>query len=127
MKVPILRIPLTGRMLFCLAGFFLFHLVAWSQSVDYGKSYVNITKGPGGGTNEPGDILEIRATFVVKSGTAYLCAYNDIIPTGTTYISGTLRVLTNEGKIFRQWTDGSGDDPGTLSGTNITINMGTGA
>lgn len=107
--------------------FILFNLLTRSQTVDYGKSYVNVTKGAGGGTNEPGDILEIRATFVVKSGTAYQVAYTDAIPTGTSYVTGTLRVLTNEGQIFRQWTDAGGDDPGTLSGTNITINMGTGA
>lgn len=107
--------------------FILVSLFAQSQSVDYGKSYVNITKGPGGGTNEPGDILEIRATFVVKAGTAYRCVYTDVVPANTSYVTGTLRVLTNEGQIFRQWTDGSGDDPGTLSGTNVTINMGTGA
>ncbi|MES1160629.1 MAG: hypothetical protein ABUM51_07725, partial [Bacteroidota bacterium] len=111
-----------------LASLFLFsHLCARSQSVDYGKSYVNITKGTGGGTNEPGDILEIRATFVVKSGTAYEVAFNDIIPVGTLYIPGTLRILTNEGKIFTQWSDGGGDDGGTLSGSNVMINMGTGA
>jgi len=33
--------------------------------IDYGKSYVNVTKGATGGTIEPGDILEVRATFVV--------------------------------------------------------------
>lgn len=115
-------------MLACITGLLLLHLAALSQpTVDYGKSYVNITKGPGGGTNEPGDILEIRAVFVVKSGTAYQCAFNDIIPTGTTYIPGTLRVLTNEGKVFRQWTDAGGDDAGTLSGSTLTINLGTGA
>ena len=33
--------------------------------IDYGKSYVNLTKGATGGTIEPNDILEVRATFVV--------------------------------------------------------------
>ena len=32
--------------------------------IDYSKSYVNITKGLNGGTVDPGDTLEIRATFV---------------------------------------------------------------
>ena len=101
---------------------------SYSQiAVDYGKSYVNITKGTGGGTNEPGDVLEIRATFVVTAGTAYQCGYTDNIPAGTSYIPGTLRVLTNEGKIFRQWTDASDADAGTILGTTITINLGKGA
>ena len=37
-------------------------------TIDFSKSYVNITKGTGGGTVAPGDTLEIRATFVVRSG-----------------------------------------------------------
>lgn len=94
---------------------------------DYGKSYVNITKGTTGSTIMPGDTLEIRATFVVKAGTYTQCSFSDVVPANTTYIPGTLRVLTNEGKIFRQWTDAAGDDPGTISGSNITINLGTGA
>ena len=107
---------------------FLSHLFAWSQpSVDYGKSYVNVTKGTNGGTNEPGDILEIRATFVVTAGTAYQCGYTDNVPANTTYVAGTLRVLTNEGLIFRQWTDVAGDDPGAITGSAIAINLGTGA
>ena len=96
-------------------------------SQDYGKSYVNITKGITGSTIEPGDTLEIRATFIVRSGTFTLCSFSDVVPANTTYVPGTVRVLTNEGKIFRQWTDLAGDDPGTISGSNITINLGKGA
>jgi hypothetical protein len=128
MKNNLSWFSLSGKMLICFTTFVLFCLVVRSQpTVDYGKSYVNITKGPGGGTNEPGDLLEIRATFVVRSGTAYQCSYTDIIPAGTLYIPGTLRILTNEGKIYRQWTDAAGDDGGTLSGSNVTINIGLGA
>ncbi len=96
-------------------------------SQDYGKSYVNISKGTTGSTIMPGDTLEIRATFVVKAGTFTQCSFSDVVPANTTYIPGTLRVLTNEGKIFRQWTDAAGDDPGTIAGSNVTINLGTGA
>src|ERR1700722_9179501 len=66
--------------------------------IDYGKSYVNLTKGATGGTIEPGDILEVRATFVVGGGVAndYVdsCAYFDIIPANTTYVPGSLAILT---------------------------------
>ena len=69
--------------------------------IDYGKSYLNITKGATGGTIEPGDILEVRATFVVGgSGVndyADSCAYFDVVPANTTYIPGSLAILTNEG------------------------------
>ena len=98
-----------------------------TPAVDYGKSYINVTKGTTGGTVEPGDTLEIRATFVVKSNSTYNTIYSDAVPAGTSYIPGTLRVLTNEGKIYQQFTDASGDDAGTLSGSAVTINMGSGA
>ena len=127
MKQTTHRLSLSGKTLICFAGLFLSHLLAQSQLVDYGKSYVNITKGPGGGTNEPGDVLEIRATFVVRSGTTYNTSFTDIIPVGTTYLPGTLRILTNEGHIYRQWTDVAGDDGGVISGSNVTISIGKGA
>jgi len=41
-----------------------------SAIIDYGKTYVNITDGTVGGTINPGDILEIRATLVVKQNAA---------------------------------------------------------
>ena len=85
---------------------------------------MNITKGLNGGTIEPGDTLEIRATFVVRVGTFDSCGYYDVLPTGTTYIPGTVRVLTNEGKIYKQFTDAQFDDEGWISGSNIRINLG---
>jgi hypothetical protein len=108
---------------------FLISLSAHSQPiVDYGKSYINVTKGTNGGTVEPGDTLEIRATFVVKLGGpnsfADSCAFFDAIPAGTVYIPGTLAILTNEGKVYKSFTDVPGDDPGWISGGNIQINMG---
>ena len=82
--------------------------------IDYGKSYVNLTKGATGGTIEPGDVLEVRATFVLGgSGVndyADSCAYFDVVPTNTTYLPGTLAILTNEGKIYKTFTDAPGDD-----------------
>ncbi|HWJ90892.1 MAG TPA: T9SS type A sorting domain-containing protein [Flavisolibacter sp.] len=97
---------------------------AHAQNIDFGKSYVNITKGLNGGTVEPGDTLEIRASIVIKAGTYDSCAYFDVIPTGTSYIPGTIRVLTNEGKIYKQFTDAINDDEGWINGTNIRINLG---
>ena len=94
------------------------------QSVDFGKSYINVTKGLNGGTVETGDILEIRASFVVRAGTYDSCRYQDVVPAGTTFITGTIRVLTNEGKIYKSFTNAAGDDPGWISGSNITINLG---
>ena len=98
-----------------------------AAAVEYGKSYEDISKGTVGGTVQPGDTLEIRATFVVDGNTAYKCSYTDNVPANSTYIPGTLRVLTNEGKIYQQFTDAADGDGGTISGSAITINMGTGA
>ncbi|MBS1564102.1 MAG: hypothetical protein JST39_06920, partial [Bacteroidetes bacterium] len=91
---------------------------------DMGKSYVNITKGLNGGTVEPGDTLEIRASFVVKSGFYDSCAYADVIPVNTLYIPNTIRILTNEGVLYKQFTDALYDDCGWLNGTNVRINLG---
>ncbi len=98
-----------------------------AATVDEGKSYVNVSKGTSGGTIEPCDTLEIRATFVVRANTAYNTSFTDNIPVNTTYIPGTLRVLTNEGKIYQQFTDAADGDGGTISGNTVTINIGAGA
>jgi len=91
---------------------------------DMGKSYINVTKGVNGGTVEPGDTLEIRASFVVKSGFYDSCAYADVVPVGTLYIPGTIRILTNEGILYKQFTDALNDDCGWLNGSNVRINLG---
>jgi hypothetical protein len=97
---------------------------AAAQNIDFGKSYINVTKGLNGGTVETGDTLEIRASFVVRAGTFDSCRYQDATPAGTAYVAGTIRVLTNEGKIYKQFTDAYGDDPGWITGSNITIHLG---
>lgn len=110
----------------------LLHFSAAAQvAVDYGKSYVNITKGINGGTIETGDTLEMRSTFVVRCtggscSTAYVdsVAYYDTIKTGMSYVPSSLAVLTNEGKIYKSFTDAANDDCGFISGSNIRINMG---
>lgn len=95
-----------------------------SQNVDFGKSYINVTKGVNGGTVETGDTLEIRASLVVRSGTLDSCRYRDVVPAGTTFINGTIRVLTNEGKVYKSFTDAYGDDAGWITASTITIHMG---
>ncbi len=97
---------------------------ATAQTPDFGKSYINVTKGINGGTVETGDVLEIRASFVVRAGTFDSCSYTDVLPAGTSYIAGTMRVLTNEGKIYKQFTDAIPDDEGWYNGGNIRINLG---
>lgn len=112
------------KLIFLALVYILTTSKSFAQNIDFGKSYINVTKGLNGGTVEPGDTLEIRASFVVRSGTYDSCMYADAVPAGTSYINGTIRVLTNEGKIYKQFTDAYGDDPGWRSGSNITIHLG---
>ncbi len=91
----------------------------------FGKSFINVTKGNNGGTVEPGDVLEIRAAVVVRPNSALdSCAFFDNVPAGTSFVPGSLAILTNEGKIYKSFTDASGDDAGWITGSAIQINMG---
>lgn len=104
-----------------------------SATVDYSKSYINITKLGTGGTVEPGDILEIRATFVVRSGTVDSVAFYDTLQNngGFTLISSSLCTQTNEGKVYNSFTDARDADAGAYfvsgSDTLIQISMGSGS
>ena len=124
MKPIVLTVHFLKRYLFLLALFSFIALNAPAQIIDFGKSYINVTKGVTGGTVETGDTLEIRASLVVRSGVYDSCAYFDAIPAGTAYILGTVRILTNEGKIYKQFTDALTDDEGWRNVNAIRINIG---
>ncbi|MEO7983684.1 MAG: T9SS type A sorting domain-containing protein [Bacteroidota bacterium] len=94
--------------------------------IDLGKSFINLSK-PTGGTVETNDVLEIRASVVVRSASFDSCQFKDVIPAGTVYITNSLKIITNEGKTFKSFTDAQFDafnDEGWISGSAITINMG---
>ncbi|MFY7839420.1 MAG: T9SS type A sorting domain-containing protein [Lacibacter sp.] len=93
-----------------------------------GKSFVNITR-PSGGTVVPGDELEIRLSFFVYTGSSsyiYRVRYNDTIPNNLTYVSGSLKLLTNEGKLYKAYTDAAGDDAAMYNSPNKTIRFNLG-
>lgn len=97
-------------------------------SVLLGKSFVNITR-PAGGTVVPGDELEIRLSFFVYTGTSnfiYRVRYNDTIPTNLTYVNNSLKLLTNEGVLYKSYTDASGDDQAMYNASNKTIRFNLG-
>ncbi|HMO33571.1 MAG TPA: hypothetical protein PKE07_11310 [Lacibacter sp.] len=95
--------------------------------VDIGKSFINLSK-PGGGSIETGDQLEIRTSVVVRRGTIDSVGFYDNIPTGTTYIPNTLRIQTNEGKVYKSFTDAAGDDQAEIVGGALSFRIGyTGA
>ena len=103
------------------------------SQIDYSKSYINVTKGTGGGSVEPGDILELRATFVVKSNAVDSLAYYDTLfnTKGLKLVASSIATKTNEGKNYGTFTDAADSDPGyyRTSGldTAIRINIGLGA
>ena len=123
MKFPVCE-RLYSKLILVISTSIAINHCAYSQVTEFSKSYINITKGLNGGTTELGDVLEIRATFVVRSGSYDSCAYYGVIPAGTEYEPNSLRVLTNEGKIYKQFTDALNDDAGWITGANVRINLG---
>ena len=101
-----------------------------AQKLTFSYSYQNVTRNSTGGTLENGDIIEVHALVKVdyKTNSFY---YVDSIPTGTQYVSNSLKIVTNEGLTFRgPYTDATGDDLGIYlsSGTpRLRVNIGTGA
>ena len=105
--------------------------------VRFGNSYVNITKKTTGGVVEPGDILEIRMTINHTSGSTFSnLRYIDNVPTKTTMLTGAtdfIKVITNEGLTYKQYTRAAGDDAATYLPSppagefNIRMNLGFGS
>ena len=102
-----------------------------------GNSYVNITKNTVGGVVQNGDILEIRMTVQVSSGTLYNTRYLDNIPSKTSMMGSTsdsIRIITNEGLTYKRFTPNNGvnDDAATYKASpgageyNIRMNLGLG-
>jgi trimeric autotransporter adhesin len=103
-------------------------------SVDYGKSYVNISNNTGGGTIDPGDTLEIRATLVIKNNTGLdSLSFLDTLHLGggVRFVPGSIALRTNEGTVYKSFTDAVPDDAGyyytNATDTIVRINFGAGA
>ncbi len=111
-------------------------------AMDYAKSYVNITDGTVGGTINTGDVLEIRATLVIEQNGSPLAhraidsvAFYDTLHAckGLHYVPGHISLRTDEGKLYKSYTDAYDADAGWYStggagtDTTIRINMGAGA
>ena len=133
------------------AGTYTFNICVVNRigaTIEYAKSYVNITDGTVGGTIDPGDVLEIRATLVVNrtgginKSIDSVAFYDTLVAGGGLgYIPGTIALRTNEGKLyspssatyFTDAYDDATDDAGYYStagagsDTTFRINMGLGA
>lgn len=108
---------------------FLWCSYAYTQAnILAGKSFVNITR-PAGGTVVPGDELEIRLSLFIYAGSSnyiYRLRYNDTIPNNLTYVNNSLKLLTNEGKVYKSFTDAAGDDHAMYNAANKTIRFNLG-
>lgn len=101
---------------------------ATPATVSTGKSFINITR-PGGGTVVPGDVLEIRVSVnVASAGTnrIYRSRFNDTIPSNLSYVPGSLKLLTNEGKQYAAYTDAASDDAAMYNSADKTIRFNLG-
>lgn len=113
-----------------------------ASDIQVSRSYINITKGSTGGTVDPGDILEMRATFTIKSNSADSLSFVDTLfrNRGLALVPGSIALRTNEGLVYRNdvavkvpFTDDSTDaDAGYFRRPNgqdtiITIKFGANA
>ncbi len=104
-----------------------------ASKIETSRSYINVTKGSTGGTVDYLDTLEIRSTFVIKNNSADSLAFLDTLynTKGFKLVPGSIALRTNEGKIYKSFTDLYDGDAGHRynSGldTVIRINFGTGA
>lgn len=126
----------TGMHFFLLlttAFTFLFTESLSAQTVTTGKSFINVTR-PNGGNFLPGDIIEVRATIAVTGGSSTnrvnAVRYNDTINLSKfNYIPNTLRLISNEGRLQTQYTDGADTDGAHINTANgqIRFNVGDNA
>ncbi len=126
MKAPVL-VPIhaiNNKGIFTLFLLLLLGSVAFAQNapVNFGNSYVNVSKKTAGGPVQPGDTLEIRTTFSISgtyrgNGQVYKIRYFDNLPTHTSVLATDtfLRLVSNEGLTVRQYTQNPADaDAGAL-------------
>ena len=104
--------------------------------VRFGNGYINLTKKTVGGVVEPNDSLEIRMSILNNSGTSMTnLRFVDNVPTKTAMgvsVTDRIRVITNEGLTYKQYTLGADGDPATYKASpggsefNIRMNLGFG-
>lgn len=105
--------------------------VSHGQNSEFSYTYQNISRLHGGGTLEQGDTIEIRALMKVNNPASNVF-YRDTIAAGLQYIPNSIKIITNEGLLFRgPFTDAGGDDVAMvkMAGTRQTlrVNIGAGA
>lgn len=103
------------------------------SNIETSRSYINVSKGTVGGTVDYLDTLEIRSTLVIKSNFADSLSFLDTLYNGRGFrlVPGSIALRTNEGKVYKSFTDAFDGDAGHryTNGldTVIRINFGIGA
>jgi hypothetical protein len=103
------------------------------STIETSRSYINISKGNIGGTVDYLDTLEIRSTLVIKNNFADSLSFRDTLYNGKGFrlVPGSISLRTNEGKVYKSFTDAFDADAGyrLANGldTVIRINFGAGA
>lgn len=120
-----------NRVIFITVVISLTLTIANAQNSEFSYTYQNITRINGGGTLEKGDTIEIRALMKVNNAATNVF-YRDTIPDGFEYVPNSIKIVTNEGLLFKgPYTDAAGDDVAMvkMAGTRQTlrVNIGTGA
>ncbi|HEX8314037.1 MAG TPA: hypothetical protein VF609_03545, partial [Flavisolibacter sp.] len=104
-----------------------------ASNIETSRSYINVSKGNIGGTVDHLDTLEIRSTLVIKNNFADSLSFRDTLYNGkgVRLVPGSIALRTNEGKVYKPFTDIVDTDAGHryTNGldTVIRINFGTGA
>lgn len=97
----------------------------------FSYTYQNMSRIDGGGTLETGDTIEVRALMKVDRPVTNLF-YRDTIASGLQLVPNSMKIVTNEGLLFRgTYSNAGNDDEGMVrvSGgiTYLRINIGSGA
>ena len=114
-----IRISTTALSAVVTSGSYNFNICVTDALLDFSKSFTNITDGAvGGGSIKKGDILEIRATFVLN-GDASIPLTNvqffDTLKANVGFaFKDSIATRTNEGKMVRTFTTAVNDDQGWL-------------
>lgn len=103
----------------------------------FGNSYVNVSKRNTGGVVQPGDTLEIRMMMNLSATATFNNPrFVDNIPSNTAMLTGPtdrIRIITNEGLPYKEYTLAGADDPATYLASpppgqfNVRVNLGFGS
>ena len=117
----------------------LFSQINYTNLYTSARTFVNISK-PSGGVFDPGDTIEVRYTILVNqspqpvggSGAAQIrnilktAQLVDTLPANVTYINTSLRILTNEGILYKgPFSENTDADQGeyTIVGANKIVSI----